>query len=402
MRRKTTPIVRFSAGCALMFGSTALAQSFSIDDNPLLNGLGVGVGAEDEFGLSGGLGLAPSPSIPFTVGGDGSMISPKIGGVEHIPGFLTIDAFSTNYHGKPPTPDNPFIRLSFSVDRITTGLPGSASLAESAVHQQPGDIYTSTAPLMHPGFFAGSLGPGPFAGVLPSAGVGGSNVLTYDESTFGLLTPIGVVPPGVPVPPPATGSHDNIDAFDARPVIPTPVGGVYATASYFAVTPDDAASFGGSAADLFVTPAGSPVSAGLYAPAPAMGLDFFGLNTDSIDALIMFDAGDADNANVPGADLDAALRGAAPGSSYALFSLAPGSTSLAMFGLSAGDVFFTDFSGSFGVYAFDTDLGLLPGAPGVPFGQQTNVDALTIIPEPGSLALIGVGAAMMLRRRRQV
>lgn len=383
-----------SAGCTLMLAGQVQAQSFSIDDNPMISSGGFGLGAEDEWGATGGPGLAPSPSLPFTVGGDGSMISPAIGGVEHTPGAKWLDAFSTNYGASQPTPDNPYLRLGFSIDRISTGVPGSASLGEALVGQQPGDIYTPTAPTLHPGFFAGTLGPGPFVGPLPSAGGGGSNALLIDESAFGLLTAAGVVPPGVAAGPITTGSHDNVDAFDSRSVIPTPIGGVYATGSYYAVAPDDAALSGVSAADLFFTPAGSPVGGIFYAPAASMGLDTFGHNRDSIDALIMFDGGDLEGPSFQ------------PGVDYALFSLAPGSASLlpgtlTPTGLSAGDIFFTDFSGSFGVYAYGTDIGLLPGPGGIPFQQQSNVDALTVIPEPGSLALIGLGLIAVGARRRR-
>ena len=378
------------AGSTLVTAANVQAQSFSIDDNPFVSAGGFGLGAEDEWGFTGGPGLAPSPSLPFTIGGDGSMISPTIGGAEHIPGAKYLDAFSTNYASIPGSADDPYLKLSFSVDRLTSGAPGSASAAEFAVGQQPGDIYTSTAALIHPGFFAGVLGPGPFAGPLPSAGVGGTNVLSIDESAFGLTTAVGVVPPGVPAGPITPGSHDNVDAFDTRSVIPTPVGGVYGTGSYYAVAPDDAALSGGSAADLYFTPAGSPVGGILYAPAPTMGLDSFGHNRDSIDALIMFDGGDAEGFTLE------------PGTDYALFSLAPGSSSLAAFGLSPGDVFYTDFTGAFGVYAYDTDLGLLPDlSGGFPFQNRSNVDALTVIPEPGSFALIGLGLAVVASRRRR-
>ncbi|MFN3166033.1 MAG: hypothetical protein ACE37H_03100, partial [Phycisphaeraceae bacterium] len=294
MHWKKNTIALLSAGCSLMWLGQAQAQSFSIDDNPMISSGGFGLGAEDEWGATGGPGLAPSPSLPFTIGGDGSMISPTIGGVEHTPGAKWLDAFSTNYIASQPTPDNPYLPLGFSVDRITTGAPGSASLGEALVGQQAGDIYAATAPLLHPAFFAGGLGPGPFVGPLPSAGVGGSNALAIDESAFLLTTAAGIVPPGVPAGPVTTGSHDNVDAFDMRPVIPTPVGGVYGTGSYYAVAPDDAALSGVSAADLFFTPAGSPVGGILYAPAGAMGLDSFGHNRDSIDALIVFDGGDAE------------------------------------------------------------------------------------------------------------
>ena len=141
-------------------------------------------------GLAGAPSLAPSPSLAFTFGGDGSLISPAIGGAEHTPNGNYIDAFSTN-HFRPGLENFSSILLHFSVDRLTPGLPGSASAAQFALGQQPGDIYTSTSKFINPVAFIGTLGPGPFAGPLASAGIGGSNTLTIDESAFGLTTAAG-------------------------------------------------------------------------------------------------------------------------------------------------------------------------------------------------------------------
>jgi len=389
------------AGTLLIGSNQCQAVSFSLDDNPSLGG-GFGLGAEDEFGLTAALPLAPSPSLgALGSGSDGALVSPAIGGLEQVPNGMFIDAFSTNHFRRAFT-DVPIIQIEFSVDRITPGLPGSASAAEFAVGQQPGDIYTSTATFPNPAVFVGALGAGPFAGPLPSAGVGGSNTLAIDESAFGLLTAAGIVGPGTPAGPITPGSHDNVDAFDHLAQIPgSPAAplGVYPVHSYFAVAPDEAVAVGVSAADIFDTAAFSLGTASIpFAPAASMGLDTGGTNTDSIDALVVFDGGRLGGPvnNGPGAE---------PGIDYALFSLAPGSASLAPGalvppGLSASDVFFTDFSGAFGVYAFPGDLGLLPGAPGFPFQNQSNIDALEIrVPEPTALGLMFVACIGILVRR---
>ena len=60
---------------------------------------------------------------------------------------------------------------------------------------------------------------------------------------------------------------------------------------------------------------------------------------------------------------------------YALFTLAPGSASLGAIGLDAGDVFFTDFTGLFALYAPSPSLGVVPQPPGFPY-QTSNVDAM--------------------------
>lgn len=65
-----------------------------------------------------------------------------------------------------------------------------------------------------------------------------------------------------------------------------------------------------------------------------------------------------------------------------MFSLAPGLASLINNDLSAADVFFTDFSNSFGLYASHTSLGL-------EFGD--NIDALAVVPEPSTMLLLGFG-----------
>jgi hypothetical protein len=59
-----------------------------------------------------------------------------------------------------------------------------------------------------------------------------------------------------------------------------------------------------------------------------------------------------------------------------LFSLAPGSPSLLQTGRSASDVFFSDFSGNFGLYAGAPQIGLVPN-PGAGVGTSgDNVDGL--------------------------
>ena len=379
-------------------------QSLSLDDNPafpISSPLGFGLGAEDEFGLTGGPGLAPSPSLPLLLTPlDGTIFTPGLPTLfEMTPNGFEIDAQSTN-HFPILQPNLPPITIQFSVDRLTTGAAGSGVAAEFAVGQQPGDIYTSTAVFPSPAMFAGTLGPGPFAGVLPSAGGGGSNALLIDESAFGLTTAAGIVPPGVPAGPIVMGSHDNVDSFDFMPLGPPPGGGppfgVYPVFSYFAVTPDEAVRVGPplSAADLIdvapFAPGGVPFPP--YAFAGSMGLDSLGPNTDSIDAVVVFDGGMAPGGPANGGP------GAEPVLDFALFSLAPGSASLAPGvltpgGLSAADVFFTDFTGAFAIFAFDTDVGLVPGAPGFPFQNESNIDALEIrqIPEP-----TGVGVLLLL------
>jgi len=291
------------------------------------------------------------------------------------------------------------------------GIPGSALNVEAMANQQPGDIYRSYRMFTNPSAFVGLLpgmGPPGYVGVLPSAGgPPAGNKLLIDESTLG-LTVLGVpgmlTPPGVLVPPAGPATHDNVDAFDhMMAVAPGPGGpGLYPVWSYFSIAPLEAADVNGggggpagpiSAADLFDVAAMAPATMAVaYAPALAMGLDMMGgLNSDSIDGLIVWDVG------VLGGPVNGG-PGAEPALDYALFSLAPGSATLMALGLDAADVFFTDFTGRFATFAFATDLGVvgLPGGP--PFGIS-NIDALEL-PEPATLVLMALGAAGLALRRR--
>ena len=408
-----------------VFTPAAYAQSLSLDDNPMapittpppFNPVApFGVGAEDEFGAILPW-LAPSPSlpVPFSVAGppnfDGTIFSPALPHGFPPPAFTPngswIDAFSTNH----AEPRGATIPVDFSVDRMGTGV--GALGVESAANQQPGDVYRSTVAFPNPAQYVSGLPPGPgWVGVLPSAGVaGGSNTLLIDESVLGLTVtgaPGVLTLPGIPVAPPQPRSHDNLDGYDHTPQIALPGGGpgVYPVWTYFAVWPLEAADVnaGGllppiSAADIFDVMPFTPVtSANPYAAAATIGLDFVGgLNTDSIDGLVVFDL------NIPGGPANQG-PGAEPGIDFALFSLAPGSATLAQWNLDAADVFFTDFTGAFATYAFATDLGIAGGPGGPPFGRS-NIDALEI-PEPSTLVLAAAGALLGLlacawRKRRR-
>lgn len=378
--------------------SFAQAQSFSLDDNPKRNPFfGFGGGAEDEFGLTGAT-LAPSPSLVIGVPPlDGAIYSPKLpmAGPGFLPNGNFVDAFTT-----AKTDVHSSIPLLFSVDRMGQGLPGSALAVEAAANQQPGDIYRTTKTFPNPSTYIPFMPNNQlYTGALPSAGVGGpgSNTLLYNQSVFGLTVvgaPGALTPPGVWVPPAIPGSHDNVDAFDLASFV---AGGapLYGTWSYFSIAPDEAVVVGASAANIWDVQPMAPgaVAAAPYALAPMLGLDSLGPNTDSIDALVMWDL------NLMGGPQWGG-PGAQPGIDFALFSLSAGSASLAAWGLNEGDIFFTTFNGSFGTFAFSTDLGVVPGN-NLPFGPG-NIDALEI-PEPASapMAAVMLGAPLLWLRRRR-
>jgi cysteine-rich repeat protein len=372
--------VAFALAWTVTFATAASAQSFGLDDNPsapLIGFSGFGLGAEDPYAVGTyAVGIAPpSPSlgILFPPLGDGSILAPGPAVQHPGPDGFYVDSLSTlkTDLGRP-------IRLLFSVDRVSIG-SGSAAVSNEAVYnQQAGDIYVSYRAFAAPGSFVGTLGAGPFSGTL-AAELGGplfgnSNILVIDESALGLLAGGMIVPPGTMAPSMGVGTHDNIDQFDLALVDANPADGLFDVPAYFTVYPDEAVASGLSPSDIIDVPAGAPgglITAPPFAAAVTMGLDSGGLGTDSIDALIMFDN------NVVGGPAYGG-PGGEPGIDYALFSLAPGSLSLATFSLSAADIFFTDFSGAFAEYAAAGRLALFGLSGGLQIAGDS-VDALDFV-----------------------
>lgn len=417
MRQTRTMAALFGAAFVLIGSGSAFGQTFSLDDNPSAPltspPMPPFLSAEDPFGLGLPAGLAgligPSPSLLHPMTGpfiDGDLLTSMPGGPPIFdvmpPNGGYINAVSADH-------ENvfwPMIQLQFSVDRATGGIPGSALAAEAGFSQQPGDVYTSTASFVHPSVFAGTLVPGGipgFAGILPTAGGGGLNTLTFDESFFGLTPGLGAgatLPPGVPAPPIMPGTHDNLDAFN---MLPTPTldvtGDMVNDIDYFFSIPiAEALPTGVSPGDIFDVAMGAGGTVPIpYAPAPSMGLDMAGgFSTDDIDALVLWDN------NIP---LGPAWGGPGgePGIDYALFSLAPGSMTLLALtaaGIPAdpSTIFFTDFTGLYAIYAFGSDLGV---ADLLMTGEEfANIDALEIIPAPATLTLLGLVLVGARTRRR--
>jgi hypothetical protein len=152
--------------------------------------------------------------------------------------------------------------------------------------------------------------------------------------------------PGVAV----AAGQDNIDAVELD-VLDFTGDDIHDTNVYFSL---DAASpsLAVSGADVYFSPAGGGFFFVFAFPAQ-MGL----VMADEIDSLVMWDR--------------AAIGAADPGFDFALFSLAPGSATLAMIGASPADIFVTDFAGGFCLFTNSGQLGLI---------AADNVDGLDVLP----------------------
>ena len=356
-------VVTLLSASVLSLSPLASAQpSFGLDDNPFAPIVGPvqgGSGAEDPLGLLGAASaLAPSPSIGLLGGlGDGSILGPGPFIAHPGPNGFYVSSFSRNH---PVTDED--IRLLFSVDRATRGQAPYALNKESSLGQAHGDMYSSAGTYLTPRAFTNTLPPaaGSFGPLAAFNGPNPGNMLVTDESVLGLRTPLGVVPPLTPVPGPfsAPGLHDNIDSYDKVSFDPDG-DGIFNQPQYFTIYPAEAFPASLQPGDIFAVAAGDSIaSPSPYATSAIIGLAI----DDTIDALIMYDTG--------ALPIPVAAGGpgfAQPHIDFALFSLAPGSPSLSLHNLDGGDVFFTEFDGTFALYARSSSLGLVTSPPGVPY-----------------------------------
>ncbi|HEX5715856.1 MAG TPA: hypothetical protein VF179_06835, partial [Thermoanaerobaculia bacterium] len=241
-----------------------------------------------------------------------------------------IDGLSAN----TLTPDTLSYYLVFSGNRASTGVAGTPYGVEAGNNQAASDLWRT--PIT-------SASPAAAMGACASVAIPAPHFLHRNQTAFNLGR---TAPAGAAVAP----GQDNIDAVELD-VLDFTGDDVHDTDVYFSL---DAASpnlvFSG--ADIYFSPAGAGGFAVFSFPAQ-MGL----LMADEIDSLVIWDR--------------MALGAANPGVDLALFSLAPGSATLAMIGASPADIFVTDFAGGFCVFANSGQLGLI-GAD--------NVDGLDVLP----------------------
>ena len=297
-------------------------------------GLIVGTGFGQAFSVAPGGPSALPPDAIFTPGP--APILPS--------GAGNIDGLS---FGRTAASFAPGLPLQFSVSVGATGTPGSAVLGEA------------TAP----------LGPDQTADIfveLPPFGAPSGNAHVFDGNGFPNVSPgpsgaLGLIEPTMATP---GAPSDNVDAWDNRSG-PLAAFGMSVFYSF-----DTATSPSGSGADVFIfTPPGPfPAPSGIYAGFGSLGL----LMGDDIDALVVFDDGDL----VFGA-IDTVM-----------FSLTPTSPSLpGLPGGSPGNIFTVTGPGSsILLYRSDIALGLTAGS---------DVNALDVVPEPGTTAFLGIGMLLL-------
>lgn len=261
--------------------------------------------------------------------------------------------------------------LQFSVDPLAIGLPSTDVNFEALRNEAAGDIFKSVSFNDFGSYIEEHIA----AGHILSPANPPPNDLYRDDLELGLQAPDPV--------------EDDLDALEEAdtgdPFWGVDVDGDGAVdPGKFAFFSLDAASPSvgvASTSDILVSP-----GADIFA-AYASGVVDIGLQAnDVLDALALSDVGSAGR---PNGLLDI-------GADEALFSLQANSPTLGALGLSPGDVFYTDFTGKFSLYASATDLGL-------EFDDELNALDIKPVPEPtailGLLALGTLGAGSALKRK---
>lgn len=283
-------------------------------------------------------------------------VAPGTGGCD-VGGFPVLDVAAASYglvfgddtDGASNNEVDPGLGhlLLFSVDQGAVGIAGTPVNNQAARLQAAGDIFrTLNSPSNPP---AGAIAAG---ACLPGTTLVPGHALQNNQPDHNFIPTIG---PG------AINGFGAVDELDALEIGGFDVDhdGVRDRPVYFTLDRFSPSLGAFSPAAIFLAPVGVPAF-GVFAPRPALGLR----PGDNVDALAIWDR------NVIGT-MEAGLD-------YALFSLDPNSPTLAgpdmIWGtgddLSPGDVFLTDFSGTFCLYVQHNWLGLM---------FYDNLDALDVI-----------------------
>ena len=207
-------------------------------------------------------------------------------------GYVELDALS--YGNDPldvpfPDPNNPVYHV-FSVDEFAIGLPGSAVRTEGALGNMEASadtFFKVKTELPTPPIFDGNAPYTDGDGLAPSGAPGVGLIDPNPPTVFSYLPSAGPAPD-------ARDPGDNLDALDLETTFAeVATGPIYFSLDSAFVDPLEALIPGpntGTAVangfvggDVFVNTLAA--GTGLYAPAPVLGLDLFGTDTDDLDAL---------------------------------------------------------------------------------------------------------------------
>lgn len=347
LRRQIARMGGIACAVGLLVVTPAIAD-FSLDFFSPTVGIPIAPQAPDDLLTSSPFVGGPFPAED--VAGPGPIVDLPAA----APGFFgnELDAMSWEVWNFT-TPFGLPMAIYFSVDRFAFGLPGTGVFREAAIGEASGDIFEGQT-YLYPVF------PPPFPQPLPFAP---PSRPPFGPGKNDWSPPVLMCPPGGP-PPEAGGDHRLLSLISTPPPVPGMLiddvdaldcylvdGVLYSSLTGVTGLPLPAGVF---PADILVSPFGPFF---IYAPAPSMGLDIVGGPfSDDIDALQVY-------------DMDGVPAQLFPGVDFALFSLRAGSATLAFTGLSPGDVFITDFTGGFDIFAYGFELGLAPG---------DELDALTL------------------------
>ncbi len=374
--------------------SAAMGQpTFSIDHQ------GPTPGVPDSFTATpiseGDVLSSPFPGPPLGVPAPGPLPPPgtviPVGALGVVPGaagFAEVDALS---YGRDANDGQWF----FSVDEFAVGLPGVAippnvtTEGAAGAMEASADIYTDVGL---------PLGP------LPPLGIGGNTGFLDGDGMFPFGAPgYGLIEPNPPTPGVFPDPGDNLDAVDIDTTVGDLGGPVYFSLDSFLLDPIEGAGANTGTAmangfvggDVLVSFGGVPA---LYAPAPALGLDLMGIiDADDLDALALNDNGDG--IYTPGLDT-------------IFFSVRRGSLVIGMVDsiwgvpIEEGDILVPPVAGGLspfpGIWVPGEALGLATMRV-IGAGQRGDeLNALDIVPEPGTIGLLLVGGLMLMRRRRLI
>ncbi|MEA2561144.1 MAG: hypothetical protein QOH06_2648 [Acidobacteriota bacterium] len=241
-----------------------------------------------------------------------------------------IDALSAN----TLTPETLSYYLVFSGSRGSVGMAGTPYSVEAVNNQAASDLWRTLITSASPAASMAACAP---------VAIAAPHFLHRNQTGFNLAR---TAAPGVAV----AAGQDNIDAVELD-VLDFTGDDVHDVPVYFSLDPASP-NLVASGADIYFSPAGAGFFVPFSFPA-AIGL----VGMDNVDSLVMWD-----RVNIGVADA---------GVDFALFSLAPGSPTLAAIGGSPADIFVTNFAGGFCLFAPAGALGLI-GAD--------NVDGLDVMP----------------------